>query len=145
MLYCPHILFHTQVWDAHKYLLANPCKPIPVLTITTTLNSKIIPKDNNHKNAAGQHFGGRSLFKITVVARDPVTHNAISNVPITLTLDPSGLVKCGKVWQRHTGWKVGAVWSCSRVKGATGMLTIKATSAETAWYAAATSQITVLV
>jgi hypothetical protein len=79
-----------QVWDAHNYLLANPCKPTPVLTITTSLNSKSDKphtKNINTTDAAGQHFGGgRSYLKITVVARDPVTGTAVSGVPVTIAL-----------------------------------------------------------
>jgi hypothetical protein len=30
-----------QIWDAHKYLVANPCKPTPTITITTSLNKNI--------------------------------------------------------------------------------------------------------
>lgn len=132
-----------QVWDAHEYLVTNPCKPTPTLTITTTLSSTPFPKDQKDTDAAGQHFGGKvSFFKVTVVVRDPVTRNAVSGVPVTLTLDPAGLASC-KVTQRTTGRKVGAVWSCSRVRGASGALTITATSAESAWYASATSSITV--
>uniref|UniRef100_A0A383VAT4 PA domain-containing protein n=1 Tax=Tetradesmus obliquus TaxID=3088 RepID=A0A383VAT4_TETOB len=132
-----------QVWDAHEYLVTNPCKPTPTLTITTSLNSKPFPKDQKDTDAAGQHFGGTgSFFKVTVVVRNPVTRNAVSGVPVTLALDPAGLASC-KVTQRTTGRKVGAVWSCSHVRGASGALTITATSAESAWYASATSSITV--
>jgi hypothetical protein len=140
---------HVQVWDAHNYLLANPCKPTPVLVITTSLNSKhdkTHTKNINTTDAAGHHFGGSkgAYFKITVTMRDPVTRTAVSNVPVTITLDPAGLAKCG-AGPRTTGRMGGAVWSCSRVKGASGSLTITATSAETDWWAAATDFITVAV
>ncbi|WIA20931.1 hypothetical protein OEZ85_005273 [Tetradesmus obliquus] len=84
-----------QVWDAHTYLLANPCKPTPVLIITTTLSSEPSPKAQNiTQDAAGQHFWGSGYFKVTVVVQDPTTHTPIIGVPVGLTLHPPGLARC---------------------------------------------------
>jgi hypothetical protein len=69
-------------------------------------------------------------------------------VLMTLSLDPSGLVKCSGGSIRSTGKRSGAVWRCRRSKGAAAAgqsLTISATSAETKWYAAASGTVTVQV
>uniref|UniRef100_A0A383WL33 Peptidase S8/S53 domain-containing protein n=1 Tax=Tetradesmus obliquus TaxID=3088 RepID=A0A383WL33_TETOB len=134
-----------QVWDAHTYLLANPCKPTPVLIITTTLSSEPSPKAQNiTQDAAGQHFWGSGYFKVTVVVQDPTTHTPIIGVPVGLTLHPPGLARCAG-GPRHAAWKNGAVWSCYRARGASGKLTITATSGATKSYAPATSSIMVVV
>jgi hypothetical protein len=143
---CAHIRC-MQVWDAHQYLLANPCKPTPIITITTTLdNKKAHPKDT--KSNASTNHGSRGMFKITVTVRDAVTRMSVSNAQVTLALDPSNLVRCSGSATRSTGKKSGAVWSCKRSKGGAvgaSALTISATSTETKWYAAAAGEVTVQV
>jgi hypothetical protein len=62
---CPLTMLCTpplQVWDAHQYLLTNPCKTTPTITITTTLD--------------GTSPVGSGLFNITVtVRRTPVSNS----------------------------------------------------------------------
>jgi hypothetical protein len=143
--FTPHVL---QVWDAHTYLLANPCKPTPIVTITTTLKTISSAKSSQDDSAAGQHFGNPgATFKVTVVVREAVTRFAIPNVPVTLALDPSTLASCSRgVAARHSGgWRTAVVFSCTRSRGASGALTITATSSATAVYASAKGFITVQV
>jgi hypothetical protein len=137
-----------QVWDAHNYLLANPCKPTPIVTITTTLKTISSAKSSQNDSAAGQHFGNPwASFKVTVVVREATTRFAIPNVPVTLALDPSNLASCGRgVATRHSsGWRMAVVFSCSRTRGASGALTITATAEATAVYESAKGFITVQV
>jgi hypothetical protein len=141
----PVHLLDAQVWDAHKYLLANPCKPTPVITISTSLNK------NNHSPKAAStsdvdtNHGGRGSFKITVSVRDARARNSIPNVAVTLTLNPSTRARCHGAATRSTGKRSGVTWFCKLARGSTGDLTITATSAETAWYASATGTVTVRV
>jgi hypothetical protein len=142
----PSLLLNFQVWDAHKYLLANPCKPTPVITVSTFLNKNgHTPKAASASDTDTNH-GGRGSFKITVSVRDAVTRNSIPNVPVTLSLNPSTRAKCHGAATRSTGKRSGVTWICKRaVGGATGDLTVTATSAETAWYDSAVGVVTVRV
>lgn len=144
------VLPSLQVWDAHTYLLANPCKPTPIITITSTTGKSrpkdaAAPKDAPADASPNQGCIG-GFFNITVAVRDKVSRAPVGIVPVTLSLDPSSLVSCSGAATRSTGKRSGAVWSCRRSKGgARGALTIAAAAAESRWYTAASGSVTVPV
>ncbi|WIA42908.1 hypothetical protein OEZ86_008822 [Tetradesmus obliquus] len=139
-----------QVWDAHTYLLANPCKATPIITITST-TGKSRPKDaaapKDAPADASPNQGCIGFFNITVTVRDKVSRAPAGIVPVTLSLDSSSLVSCSGAATRNTGKRGGALWSCRRCKADAppGVLTITAAAAESNSYAAASATVTVPV
>lgn len=145
------VLPSLQVWDAHTYLLANPCKPTPIITITSTTGKSrpkdaAAPKDAPADASPNQGCIG-GFFNITVAVRDKVSRAPVGIVPVTLSLDPSSLVSCSGAATRNTGKRGGVLWSCRRCKADAppGVLTITAAAAESKSYAAASATVTVPV